>query len=165
MLVATFSVPMGSPVASCLSGRLSEVSKWIWPGSSQTVASVLGGKACEVLGMPFESRESVSFSSLVFPNTRLSGFQSQVFWGFVFLVQDPQPRELSVGLRPVSPWGGTLKILILFSFVVWQLEEVDSDYMASLPLISISLFSLLYVFSCRRFFMLVLMLFSWRIAL
>lgn len=114
MVVARFSIPMGSP--SCFLPLLEAlwVSKWIWPCSSQDCCLCAGRQSLWGLGHALWEQRVYSCSFLVFPNTRLSGFQSQVFWGFVFLVQDPQARELSVGIRPLSLWGGTLRFWYYF---------------------------------------------------
>ena len=47
--------------------------------------------------------ESVSHSPLGLPKVSLAGLQSQMFWGLLFLVQDPRTGEPSVGLRLIAP--------------------------------------------------------------
>ena len=40
------------------------------------------------------------------PKLNSTGLQMQLFWGFIFLVQDPWAGVPNVGLRPLTPWGG-----------------------------------------------------------
>lgn len=78
--------------------------------SFQIIASALGLLACEIC-MSFLSVESlISYSPLASPYVIPSGLQSQMFWGLIFPVQDPQAGELDVGLRPLTPWGEPLQL-------------------------------------------------------
>ena len=72
------------------------------PGSFQITASSLGPRACEILYVPFKSLVSISHNPLGLLKASPADQQSQTFWGLVFLVQDPQARELDVGLRPLA---------------------------------------------------------------
>ena len=78
------------------------------PGSFQTTASALGLRAREILHAPFKSRVSVSYSPVALLNISPAGFQSQVFWGLIFLLQDHWAGEPDVGLGSLAPWGGPL---------------------------------------------------------
>lgn len=51
---------------------------------------MLGLRANEYVQEPFESRVSVSYSPLVLLDVSATGFQSQMFWELVFLVQIPR---------------------------------------------------------------------------
>ena len=63
-------------------------------------ASVLRFGICEIGRVPFKSRVSVSCSPPVaLLNLSPTGFQSQMFWGLIFLVQEPWAGERDVGLR------------------------------------------------------------------
>ena len=63
------------------------------PGTFQITASSLGLGACEILCVPLKSGLSISYSPLALPKVSTTGFQSQTFWGLIFLVQDPQARS------------------------------------------------------------------------
>ena len=79
---------------------------------------------------------SISYSPPALLNISPGGFQSQMFWGLIFLVQGPglgSPMQGS--LSPFAPWG-------------------------VLPLLPISLWFLCFIFSCRKSFLLVSWLFS-----
>lgn len=84
--------PEGVPVSSCLSRRLSKVSKSD-PIFSQITASPMDLEAGEILCEPFKSKLLFP-TALTFPYANPTGFQSQML-----LVQNPQSRELTVGLR------------------------------------------------------------------
>ena len=47
--------------------------------------------------------ESVSHSPLALLKIIPTDLQSQMFWGLVFLVQEPWAGESNVGLRPLTP--------------------------------------------------------------
>ena len=85
-LPPVFLSPEGVSIGPCLSGKLSNISKWVWTGSFQTTASVLGLRTCGILCMPFKNWVSFSYWPLALLIIRLSGFQSQTFWGLHFLV-------------------------------------------------------------------------------
>ena len=63
----------------------------------------------ETLWVPFKSGVSISHSPLPLWKVSPAGFQSQIFWGLIFLVLDPWAGDLSVGLRPLAPWGEALQ--------------------------------------------------------
>ena len=54
--------------------------------------------------------EPISHSSLGLPRLSPAGLQSQMFWGLLFLVPDPQTGELDVGLRLLGSWGEPLRL-------------------------------------------------------
>ena len=62
---------------------------------------------CEILCVLTE--ESLSYSSCSVLYTSPAGLQSPVFWGLIFLVQDPQAGE-PVGL---VPWGESAVVIFL----------------------------------------------------
>ena len=61
---------------------------------------MLGLRASEGLCESFMGVLSVSSSS---PIQSFAGLQSQIFWGFVFLVQSHKAGEPAVGLVPFDP--------------------------------------------------------------
>ena len=73
------------------------------PESFQITASFLGPGMYEILCGPFKSGVSISHSPLTLPKVRPDGFQSQTFWGLIFMVQNPQAGEPSVGLGSHAP--------------------------------------------------------------
>ena len=63
----------------------------------------------KILHSSFKSVVSVSYSAPVIPYPSSTGLQSHMFWGFFFLVQDPQAGEFDVGLRHLIPWEEPLQ--------------------------------------------------------
>ena len=101
--------PGSTPIASASSGDSPRSASGSDPGSFQTTASALGPGVCEILWVPFKSGVAISHSSLTLWKVSPAGFQSQTFWGLIFLVQDPWAGDLSVGLRPLAPWEEALQ--------------------------------------------------------
>lgn len=58
----------------------------------------MGWSACK----PFKSRLSVSCSSMAFLHISLPGFQGQVIWELIFLVQVPRVGVPGVGNKPLA---------------------------------------------------------------
>ena len=73
------------------------------PGSYQITAFVLGPGACEILCAPFKNEVSISPSPVGLLQLSPAGFQSQMLWGFIFLVLDPWAGEPDMGLRTLTP--------------------------------------------------------------
>ena len=63
-------------------------------------ASTLDPGACESLCAPFKSTVSTSHSSLGLWRVSPAGLQSQMLWGLVFPVYDPQVMEPNMGSDP-----------------------------------------------------------------
>lgn len=78
---------------------------------------------------------------------RPAGLQSQTFWGFIFLLQDHQAGESSVGLRKLTSWGSLCNCN--FSCLCALLMSGCGTS----PLLLISLWFLLYIFICWRSFL------------
>ena len=130
------------------------------PGSFQIIASVLCPWACEILCAPFKSGVSISHSPLGLPKVSPAGLQSQTFWGLIFLVQVPQAGDHDVGFRCLAPWGEPLQ-LQLFSRLWVTHWGMGLDYIVTPPLLPILLWFLLYIFGCRRSFLVGSSLFHW----
>ena len=126
------------------------------PGSYQITASALGPRVCEILSVPFKSEVSISPSPLGPSKVSPADLRIQMFWGLVFLIQDPCAGEPNVGLRSLTPmfllWENLCNVIIL-QFVSCPPGDMGLDYIASLPFLLISRWFLLYVFSCRRSFL------------
>ena len=105
-----FMSPGRTPIASASSGDSPTSASGSDPGSFQITASALGPGVCEILWVPFMSGISISHSSLPLWKLSPAGFQSQIFWGLIFLVPDPWAGDLSAGLRPLAPWGEALQL-------------------------------------------------------
>lgn len=73
-----------------------------------------------------------------------------MFWDLIFLVQYLQAGEPDMGLRTVISMGDSLHCNY-FQFVCLPLRDIGLDYIASLPLQTISLYFLLCVFHCTSF--------------
>ena len=69
-----------------------------------------------------------------------------MFWELIFAVQDPWPGEPDVGLRALTPVGEP-------QFVGHSPRGMGLDYIVNSPLLPVSLWFFLYVFSCRRSFL------------
>ena len=54
--------------------------------------------------------ESISRSFLGLLKVSPTVLQSQMFWGLVFLMQDPRAGEPNVELRPLAPLGERLQL-------------------------------------------------------
>ena len=107
MVAASIFIPRGSP--SCLS-FLQEALQDQQVGLTLAPFKLLllcRDSEYEILGTPFKSKVSCFLWPLGSPEHKPPGFQSQMFWGLVFLVQDPQAQP-TVGLGPFAPWGGPL---------------------------------------------------------
>ena len=78
------------------------------PGSYQITAFALG-IVYEILFAPFKSDTSISPRPVGLPKLSPTGLQSQMLWGIIFLVQDPQAGEPNVGLRTLTPLGEPLR--------------------------------------------------------
>ena len=78
-------------------------------------------------------------------------------WGLVFSVPDPQAGELDIRLRALTPVRGTSAVPL--QLVGCPPKGMGLDYMVSSPLLPISVWLLLYVFSCRRSFLVGLVFF------
>ena len=79
------------------------------PGSYQITPFALGSRACEILCAPFESEVSIYPSPQGLIQLSPAGFQSQMLWGLIFPVLDPQAGELDMGLRTQAPVGEHLE--------------------------------------------------------
>ena len=99
------------------------------------------------------NRISVSYDLLALLCISPGGFQSQRVLGVVFPVQDPPGTQR--GAQASCSLGRNCAIVIIFLFVVYLPKGMDLHYIASLFLLPISLWFLLYIFSCRKSFLLV----------
>lgn len=73
------------------------------PGSYQITTSPLGLGTYEILCVPFMNEVSISPGSSRLPKLSPAGLQSQILWGFIFLVQDLQAGEPNVEFRTLIP--------------------------------------------------------------
>ena len=114
---ATAPVSPGcAPVASCLSGRLSKVSRWSDPGSFQMTASALGFHVCESCVCPLGAKSpfprvlwaSRLYNALLAVEDRGSGGSSSH--------SKPQGCGACCGTQTPSLLRGTSAVAIIFSF-------------------------------------------------
>ena len=82
-----------APVAFCPCRRLCKISRWVCPVSFQITASALGLGAWKILWVPFKKGIAISHNPLSLPKVSLTGLQSQMFWGLIFLAQDACAQE------------------------------------------------------------------------
>ena len=125
----------------------------------------LGVTVCNVLLITFKSGVSTTHRPVVLLNISPTDLQCQIFWGFLFLVQDPHSGDPSCGAWIPCSLGRTTVIIALFPLVGWLPRAMGLDHMCLCPPLPILLWLLLYLFSCRWSFLLVFRLFSWIVAL
>lgn len=135
-LLSVSQSPEGVLVASHLSRRVSKIN----PGAFQVTSSALGLGVYELCHMSLKRRVSISYTAPALLKISPAGFQSLMFWDFIFLGTKPWVGEPKVRLR-----------LLL-------LRECCFSYPPSLCFLP-------YIFSYRRSFLLALWLFSWKAAL
>ena len=75
-------------------------------GTFQTPASVLGLRVSEFVCVSCKREVLASYSRSAALDISPTGFQSQMLWGLVFLVQIPWTGEPDVGLRLLTCPGG-----------------------------------------------------------
>ena len=76
----------------------------------QAAVSALELRVSEFLHEPFKSKVSFSYKTLALLDVSLTGFQSQMLWGFIFPEQLSWAGETDVGFGAVSPQGEPLKL-------------------------------------------------------
>lgn len=128
--------PVSAPVASCLSKRFPKSAGRSDLGFYQITASALDPRVCEILYEPFKSKVSIA-PALLAPESK--PLQSQCPWAV----------EHELGIRQLTPLGEPLVIILLF--IVNPPRVMGLDCIKSLPFLSISLWFLPCIFSCRYF--------------
>ena len=93
------------------------------PSFFQITASALVLGSCEILCTPFKSGVSVSYRPLAVLYASPTSLQSQMFWRFIFLVQEPWAGEPVCGACTPHTLGRTSAVVTIFSFVghLWVL--------------------------------------------
>ena len=124
---------------------------WSGPGSCQIVAFTLGPVGCMILRAPFRREVSISPSLEGLLQSSPAGLQSQILWGLFFLCWTPSCRGWHGAQSPRSSCGRTSDIISL-QCVGHPPGGEGFDYVANLFLLTVSVWFLLYVFSCRFFF-------------
>ena len=74
----------------------------------RSLLSALGPGVLENLCAPSKSGVSVSPTPVEFPRSDPTGLQSQILWGLLLPLPDPQAREPDVGLITFTPVGELL---------------------------------------------------------
>lgn len=93
----------------------------------------------------FQSEVRLSHSPLILLKVSPADFQNQMFWGLVFLVQNPWAGQLDVGLNLLLLGGN------LCNYVGLSPGSMCLDYIASLYPLPVLLWFLLYIFCCKSF--------------
>lgn len=143
-------VPRVSPAASCLSGRLSRSAAASDPGCFQIIASAQGPGACEILYAPFKS-------GVCFPRPSGSPQIKPCQPSKPNVLGDHLPGAGLLGLGALygaqipTSLGRTSVIVIILPFV-----DIGLDYTTCPPHLLNLFWFLLYIFHCRRSFVLVL---------
>ena len=78
------------------------------PGFYQITASAPGPSARGILCVSFRSEASLSPSPVGLLRLSSAGLRTQMLWGVLFPVLDPQAGEPDVGLRTLAPAGEPL---------------------------------------------------------
>ena len=156
--------PRWVPIASCLSRRFSISTGGSDQSSFQTTASALGLRVCEILYVSFKSE-------IYFPQPSGSP-QSKPCWpsklnvlGACLPGTGPPGWGPWCGAQTPSSLGRTSTVGIILPFMGHHPGGLGLDYTASPPLLPVSLWFLLYIFGCRRSFLLVFGSFSLVLAL
>ena len=106
------------PIASCLSRRLSKISKEVWPRLSSNHCFCPG--FCRLWDFVYTLQE---FCLHLPPSSdsseSVTGLQSQMFWKFTFLMQDPQAGEPDIELRLFAQWEDCSHPLI-YKLPTWR---------------------------------------------
>lgn len=82
------------------------------PGAFQIASSVLGLEASELKLQPFNCGVSVNYSTLAFLAVSPAGFQSQVLWELLFLVQVSWVGEPKSSAQTPHSLGWTATVVI-----------------------------------------------------
>ena len=82
------------------------------PGSYKVTAFSLGPGVHETLYVLSKSGVSVSPSPVEFLQSSPTGLQSQMLWGLLLLIPDPQTREPDVGLELSLLWDNVCNTII-----------------------------------------------------
>ena len=165
MAAASVYVPRVRPKCLLPVSETLQDSWWVWPGSFQITASVLGHRGCEILCASFKSGVSISYSPLALLKVSTVGLQSQMFRELIFLVQDPCGWGAWCGAWTPHSLGRISAVVIILPFVGHPRKSMGLDYTTSLPFLIVLSWFLLCNFSCRRSFLLVFMSFSSIVAL
>ena len=141
--------PGGSPRSACCSD----------PGFFQMTASALVPEACEILCVPFGSGVFISYSPLALLKASPACLQSQMFWRNHLPGAVPLGWGAQFGSQTPCFFGRTSAIVIILPFVGYPPRGVGLDCTTFPPVLSVSLWLLLYIFSCARYFLLVFQFF------
>ena len=123
------------------------------PDSYQITAFVLGPGTCEILNVPFKGEASIPPCPVRLLQLSPTGLQRQMLWELIFPVVDPWAEEPDRADNSLL-WENCHNIIII-QFVSHPLGDMEFDYITNLPFLPISLWFLLYAFSCRRSFLVV----------
>ena len=119
------------------------------PGSFQITASATASRVCEILCVHFKTGVSISHSALAVPKVSPTGLQSQTFWGLMFLMQNCWAGEPDVRLRSLAPWGEPCNCNYPPICGSPSPGDMGLDSTMTPHLLPVSLWFLLYIFSCR----------------
>ena len=152
--------PVGVPVPSCLSEGLSKISKWVWPSLLLNYCFCSGSQRVWNFACTLQAQS-------LFPKALpLSHMQTWLaFKARCLGTHFPSKGPLGLGdlcgaWTPHSLWR-TSAIVIILLFVGHLARTVGLDYTMSLPPTPpVSLWFLLYIFSCGKSFWFIFMSFS-----
>lgn len=88
--------------------------RWVWLSVLSNYCLDTGTQTVWDFIYPWRG-ESLFYSPLTLLSPRLAGFQSQMLWEPVFLVQDPKVGESDMGFGLLVPWGEPLQLWLFMS--------------------------------------------------
>ena len=111
MAAASFCVPRVSSRASCLCGRLSKISRWVWRRFLSNFCLCPGSQCMWTFVWAFWERCLYFPQPSGSPESKPLGLQSQTFWGLIFLGLALWSGECDVGLTHWILFGRTSVII------------------------------------------------------
>ena len=124
MVAASCMCPGWVFTVSCLTESLCK---------DQPVDMPLGVTVCNVLLITFKSGVSTTHRPVVLLNICPTDLQCQIFWGFLFLEQDPHSGEPSCGAWIPCSLGRTIVIVAIFPLVGCLPRAMGLDHMFLCP--------------------------------
>ena len=122
------------------------------PGSCHLIAFALATSVYEILCAPFKSEVSISPTPVGFPKLAPLAFKAKCSGVSFSQCRTPRLGSLMWGSELSLLWENLCNITIL-QFVGCLPRDMGFDYIASPPLLLVSFWFLLYVFSYRRSFL------------
>ena len=108
-------------------------------------------RARETLCEPFKSAVSISHCFLGLPKVSLTGLQSQISWRSYSLSRT-LGLQSQCGVQIIYPLQRSFPIVIIILIVGHPIRDMSLNYTATLPILPVSLWSLLYTLIVEEIF-------------